>query len=59
MVEKRPYEAPRLEDFGSIADKTLTGDHDYSWKWKKFKKWKDKNECNPRFNFFHSSCASS
>ena len=57
MTDKQPYEAPRLEDFGSIADKTLTGNHDYFWKWKKWKK--DKDICDTRFAFLRSSCASS
>ena len=60
MENKQAYETPRLEEFGSIADRTLDRDRDYDgWKWKKIKKWKDKKDCEPRFSFFHSSCASS
>ena len=57
MENKQAYETPRLAEYGSIADRTLDRGYRGEWKWKK--KWKEKDECEPRFRFFHSSCASS
>jgi len=57
MENKQACETPRLVEYGSIANRTLDGGYKGEWKWKK---WKDKkDECEPRFRFFHSSCASS
>jgi hypothetical protein len=57
-MSKKTYETPRLDDFGSIADMTLTGNYDFNWNW--LKKWKkEKDICDTRFAFLRSSCASS